>query len=133
MGRVTVALDFRALDARAERGLREVAAQVGQTTQSLIGARRWAWPNLTERENGTVAGLRRDIVDTGALRDSQSEAVRTGPHAYEITWDAPYAAATFLGAVFRKRSGSLPARNAPLLAARQVNLASAFRRGWGGG
>lgn len=130
MSDVTVTLDFRDLDQQADRALKGVADRAGQQTQRLLQARRWAWPRPTPRQNGSTAGTTRDIVDEGRLRDSQTPPRRVAPHTYQIDWTAPYSAAVFLGAVFRKRSGSLPARNAPLMAIRSMNLAREFGIAW---
>ncbi len=130
MSDVTVTLDLRDLDEQTDRALKGVAVRAGQRTQQQMQARRWAWPRTTPRQNGSLAGTTRNIVDEGRLRDSQTDPRRVAPHTYQIDWTAPYAAAVFLGAVFRKRSGSLPARNAPLAAIRGMNLASDFARAW---
>lgn len=127
---VRVRLDFRELDRKAGAALGTVAARVGTRTQVLMHARTWAWPNTTERANGTQAGTLRDIVDTGTLARSQSDPKATGPLNYTIIWDADYAAAVFLGAVFRKRAYSMPARNAPLAALRSLNLSVQFAQAW---
>lgn len=37
---------------------------------------KWGWPQETKRRNKTTAGLRRDIVDLGGLRDSQKKRER---------------------------------------------------------
>ena len=127
---VRVRLDFRELDRKADAALKTVAGRVGTRTQVLMRARVWTWPNTTERANGTQAGTLRDIVDTGTLARSQSEPRPNGPLNYTITWDADYAAAVFLGAVFRKRAYSMPARNAPLMALRSLNLPAQFAQAW---
>lgn len=125
-----VDLDFRALDDHADRALKRTAERVGERTQALLRARVWAWPGFTERQNGELAGPVRNIIDTGALAASQSEPRQVVPRTYRLTWDAEYAAAVFLGAVFRKRQGSLPARNAPLVAVRSLNLPAVFAQAW---
>lgn len=127
---VHVKLNFSALDRKADQALLTVSRAVGERAQRLIGQRVWSWPRTTPRHNGTVAGTRRNIVDEGELRASQSEPVRVRPGVVEITWSAPYSAAVFMGAVFRKRAASLPARNAPRAAINQTNLAAAFARAW---
>lgn len=48
------------------------AFSLGFAFQDAIEAPIWFWPNNTQRSDGTIVGSPRDIVDTGALRDSQS-------------------------------------------------------------
>jgi hypothetical protein len=48
----------------------EMAIAFGETAQEIIETEMWEWPRQTVRQNGTVAGSPRDIVDTGELRDS---------------------------------------------------------------
>lgn len=45
---------------------------LGFAFQDAIEADIWYWPNRTERSDGTIVDSPRDIVDTGALRDSQT-------------------------------------------------------------
>lgn len=47
------------------------AYSLGFEFQEAIEADIWEWPRTTIRSTGEVAGLRRNAVDTGALRDSQ--------------------------------------------------------------
>lgn len=127
---VNFQLDFRELDRRSDVALRAVAYAAARETTRQISSPQWGWPRTTPRRNGETAGTTRDIVDTGELLASQSEPLSMGVGAYALRWDADYAAAVFLGAVFRKRSGSLPARNAPLAALRAINIEATFKKGW---
>lgn len=127
---VRITTDLRPVEATGRRALLSTAEAVGDRAQLLIRARAWAWPGPTPRVNGEVAGTRRNIVDTGALADSQQPPRFTGPLNVAVTWDAEHASATFLGAVYRKRRYSLPARNAPLAALRSVNLTQVFARAY---
>lgn len=130
MGSVTVQLDFDGLDARANRALGQTARVVGARTTALMGARVWAWPRNTRRRSGELAGKTRNVVDVGTLRDALREPQQVQLLQWRLTWNAEYAAAVFVGAVFRKRAASLPARNAPLAAVRTLNLPQTFARGW---
>ena len=123
---VKVTLNFQALDRKADRAARGTTEAIGRQTQDLMQARMWGWPGLTERRNGALAGTRRDLVDTGALLRSQSDPQRAAAGHYRLSWNAEYAAAVFLGAVFRKRRYSMPARNAPLMAVRRLNIPQVF-------
>lgn len=42
----------------------------GELCQSNIDSVRWEWPRTTIRKNGSVVTSPRDIVDTGALKNS---------------------------------------------------------------
>jgi hypothetical protein len=55
----------------------EMAEGFGEKAQEIIETQMWEWPRETVRQNGTVAGSPRDIVDTGELRDSYSIEVRS--------------------------------------------------------
>lgn len=44
---------------------------LGDACQVAIRSDRWPWPNSTVREDGSTAGSRRDIVDSGRLANSQ--------------------------------------------------------------
>ncbi|MVN88287.1 hypothetical protein GO986_16195 [Deinococcus sp. HMF7620] len=125
-----VTTDLRALEARASRALAGTAEQVAKRATALMNARTWAWPGTTHRQNGTVVGRKRNIVDTGTLRDSLQPPRRVAQLSVQLTWNAEYAAAVFLGAVFRKRQYSLPARNAPLQAVRSLNMPQVLARAW---
>jgi len=76
-----------------------------------------------------VAGSVRDIVDTGELLRSQQPPVLVSNGHWRIVWTADYAAAVFLGAVF-KTGGSLPARNVAYGAFQTFNLAESFAKHW---
>ena len=84
----------------------------------------YQWPRYTRRHNGSIAGLVRDIVDTGALADSQtlarSSSVKCAGEStlpgtlddlsVEWSWTMPYAAIVLLGATLRNGT-VLPARD----------------------
>lgn len=67
------------------------AASVNQLESSV-----WQWPRFTQRRNGEIAGLVRDRVDTGALRDADRLDL-ISPDRADIVNDAPYASAVALG------------------------------------
>ncbi len=50
----------------------------GALAQEYISDRIWDWPRATVRKNGEVVTQPRDIVDTGALRDSYTHEVIEG-------------------------------------------------------
>ncbi|WP_339096192.1 hypothetical protein WDJ50_02565 [Deinococcus sp. VB142] len=87
----------------------------------------YAWPATTRRRNGEVVSSPRNIVDMGTLRDSQQPPQFAGNSA-RISWTAGHAAAVFLGAVYRKRDYSMPARNLPRDTARAFDWRAAFAK-----
>lgn len=129
---VNLALNLAALERRAERALAGVAQDLDAELHDQLNSPNWAWPHDTRRKGGAVAGTSRDIVDTGALEDSQQLA-QLGALHHQWTWNVPYAAAVFLGAVFKRRHASLPARNIAWGAFGQLNVATAFARHWRSG
>lgn len=48
-----------------------MARDLGDRFTEMIEDERWEWDRPTRRSDGSLAGSPRDIVDTGALRDSQ--------------------------------------------------------------
>lgn len=54
----------------------EMATQFGEKSQEIIETPMWEWPRETVRQNGTVVGSPRDIVDMGELRDSYTMEIR---------------------------------------------------------
>jgi len=48
-----------------------MATDLGDRFTKMIEDERWDWDRTTRRSDGTVVTSPRDIVDTGALRDSQ--------------------------------------------------------------
>lgn len=86
----------------------------------------YRWAGQTRRASGELAGTPRDVYDLGTLAGSQQPAIYAGPLEARIRWDAEHAAATYLGAVFRKRQYSLPSRNVPLRALGRLNLPEVF-------
>lgn len=110
-----------------ERGVQGAAEEFAEACDAAFDDPVWAWPGTTRRRNGETAGTPRNIVDTGELRDSRQPVETAGANA-RLTWDADYAAATFLGAVFKDRVASLPARNLPRYVAQNFNFAAAFLR-----
>lgn len=90
----------------------------------------YAWPGVTKRRNGQLAGTTRNVIDLGTLQASQTGPARVGAGRYRLSWESDYAAAVFLGAVFKKRRGSLPARNVPINVLRDFAFAAEFVKAW---
>ncbi|GAA4015557.1 hypothetical protein GCM10022631_29590 [Deinococcus rubellus] len=124
---VTLTLNLLQLQTKAEVGFAAAVHGYADKANAAFEDESWQWAGTTRRKNGEVAGSPRNLVDTGELRDSQQEPQITGLTA-RITWDAPYAAAVFLGATDRKRAYSLPGRNLPQQVADKFNFAEVFIR-----
>ena len=77
--------------------------------QQELEAEKWNWPRLTKRSNGSIAGTVRDIIDTGALADSQTVARSSDGMSAEFSWGADYAIYVHEGVTLRNGT-ELPAR-----------------------
>lgn len=119
---------FGALDRKVGLAFRRTVQAVETRARDAHDEVIWGWSGQTRRENGETAGSPRNVVDSGALRDSQEPAQYLSPLTARITWTAEHAAAVYLGAVFRKREYSLPARNVPRYALQEVNVPATFTR-----
>ena len=120
---VTFKDDLRPLDRAFAGAVKEFAVECQRTFDDDA----WSWPATTRRRNGQTVGSPRNLVDLGELKRSQQPPVVTGRQA-RLAWAADHAAATFLGAVFRKRQYSLPARNLPMYAAKNFDWPAAYAR-----
>jgi hypothetical protein len=81
----------------------ETAASVGFAElnarfQATIGAKVWNWPRETLRVNNKAVGSPRNIVDTGALRQSNVFSM-TGPLTATFAWTTNYASYVHEGAM----------------------------------
>ena len=58
-----------------------------------VEANAWDWPRTTLRKNGSFAGMKRNIVDTGKLKGSLKVSVKflKTKTTFTITYSAPYA------------------------------------------
>lgn len=120
---VRVTLDLSPIDRAFERTVSAFA----DACQDAFDDPVWSWPATTRRRNGETAGTRRNIVDLGTLKASQQPPQFAGNSA-RINWEADHAAAVFLGAVFRKRAYSLPARNLPRYVAQNFDWAGEYAK-----
>lgn len=115
-----------ALDRPMERAARKLGTAIGAGFEDPV----YAWPTITKRRNGDTAGTVRDVKDLGDLQRSQTPPERVAPGHYQIAWMAEHAAAVFLGAVYKRRRGSMPARNVPLNVLRDFDFAAAYAEAW---
>lgn len=101
-------LNDAAIIQQARAAFKEANELFAREALAEIDAKKWDWPNETERSNGSVVGSPRNIVDQGGLKGSYQPDAK--PDEYSHTWDADYAAAVALGAVLSDGT-TLPARN----------------------
>jgi hypothetical protein len=82
-----------ALTAKGRQIARDYAQALSTQFQQEIRDPQWSWPGTTRRRNGSVAGTRRDIVDTGAFAASQRYRTRQLKSGVNIsfTWFVDYA------------------------------------------
>ena len=72
-------------------------------------APKWSWPGFTLRQNGSRAGPRRNIIDTGELINSQKFQMRGATTAI-YQWNTPYATLVLRG--FKHTNGmTYPSRD----------------------
>lgn len=110
-----------------ERAFAGMAQDFADACQDTFDDPVWAWPATTRRRNGQQVGSPRNLIDLGELQGSQQPPVVHGLNA-TIDWTADHAAAVFLGAVYRKRAYSLPARNLPQYVARHFDWQASFTK-----
>lgn len=129
---VTTKKDLTPLLGAARLALRDtIERDYFDEVDSLMASEEWSWPNTTQRRNGSIAGVIRDVIDTGQLADPGNRTVEYGgANGLEavVTWLAPYSAAVFLGAVFKTRLLTLPGRNVPEEALNRLDFAQALAR-----
>lgn len=118
------------LEPATDTALRYATKSLGTAIRTGFDDPVYSWPGVTKRRSGEVAGSPRNVVDLGALRDSQTEPIRLQQFAYALEWTAPYANAVFLGAVGKGRKSSIPARNVPKNVLNTFDLKRAFLVGW---
>jgi hypothetical protein len=94
----------------------------------------WDWPRTTTRVNGETVSSPRNIVDTGALRDSQKlEIENSGRSIGKVKaifrWEDEKASGVFLGETIVSDAGKsyeLPARNLPIEGLARFNFPEIF-------
>ena len=98
-----------ALQAILIQALEVVVRDLANAFQNLIEANIYAWPNTTQRQNGSTVSSPRDILDTGEFKRSQ-RLERPNPQVFRFVWDAQYAAYIYYG--YRTLGGqTLPGRD----------------------
>lgn len=120
----------------SERAAQSVFLQLNGRFQTAMGAKVWAWPNVTIRSGGKKAGNPRNIVDSNVLRLSNTGPQISGLRAV-YTWRTPYATAVHEGAVLTNGT-VLPARpwtsavlgTEPQSGIQVFDVAKAFRNNW---
>lgn len=85
------------------RGMTKGASYVRQDLKLALDAAMaspvWAWPRVTQRQNGTEAGTTRDIIDVGTLAKSLKIVEKNAQTKTDISiqYSAPYAALVHYG------------------------------------
>lgn len=127
---MSLKLDLNNVGEVLDRPMEQVVRKLARAMHDGFEDPSYAWPGVTKRRSGEVAGTRRDVKDLGTLQRSQQEPVRVTPGHYQIAWTAEHAAAVFLGAVYKKRKGAMPARNVPLNVLRDFDFPAAYAQAW---
>lgn len=137
-GEARFKLNKRDMMAATYRAFHDLNLILGRRMQQKLTARIWPWPNITrtrgkgKRGKVRIEGSPRDIVDTGALRDSYDMYPVASGHMRHV-YDIEYAMAVHNGAVIRNAWGKgilvvLPARPWIRVALRESNLGSDFQK-----
>lgn len=102
------------------QGAQAIQRGFSQALDNAMESLSWNWPRPTSRKNGTVAGLTRNIVDTGALKSSKTTTLTAAKGGAQqiinFTYNSPYAAFVHYGGVMqpygnpRAQSVILPGR-----------------------
>ena len=101
-------IDLDLLHNVIDEAFQELVSEFAQEQVKQIEAVEWPWPRETIRSTGEVAGSPRNIIDTGALRDSLNiEWISPTEAIYH--WDVDYAIYVHQGAVLNNGT-ELPAR-----------------------
>jgi hypothetical protein len=124
-----------------EAALVATAAEAGREFTRAITENIWDWPRTIYRPHAAPPERRSpveppiNIVDTGALRASQTETFRGRVDANtlraEFAWNINYAAPVHEGAVFRS-GATLPARPWTRVAMRRFNAEAFYARAFKG-
>jgi hypothetical protein len=119
-------IDFSPIDRMIEDSFEELAQEFAITQIEQLESEKWDWPRQTVRSDGSVADSPRDIIDTGALRDSlYLEWISPLECVYH--YDANYAIFVHEGA--RLQNGTeLPARQWVWGALEEYDLVDNFAR-----
>lgn len=105
-----VLADHRKILANIQKALADTATEADKANTIALQLDRYPWLQITQRKNGDVAGLIRDIVDLGNLAESQ-DLQQVSPGTFAISWGgekAPYAAVVFYGGVHKSGTPILP-------------------------
>ena len=100
-GKFTVKLNNDALGKAANKALDAYAKELDVILDRQFTDEKWNWPRRTLRQNGNWAEKTRDIIDTGALRDSKIGPTKGHGNAYSGSrkwiWAIDYAEAVLNG------------------------------------
>lgn len=110
--------DLTGLEDAIDAAFQATAEEFANQCQEEITTPQWTWDGVTYRQNGTVVGSPRDIVDTETLLRSQ-RLERISDWEYRIAYEVNYAAIVHEGAIL-KNGKEYPAR--PWIDAAIANL-----------
>ncbi len=89
-------IDATAIDRAITAAFHDTAKGLARESVNQLESNVWAWPRFTRRRNGTIAGLRRDRVDTGELRDADRLEI-LGKDRADVVNDADHASYVAFG------------------------------------
>lgn len=81
------------------KGAGYVSRDLKEALNASMASSTWAWPRITQRQNGTEAGTTRDIIDVGTLAKSLKIVEKNSQTKTDLTiqYNAPYAALVHYG------------------------------------
>ena len=128
---MTVKINPQRLLRTAEPALKRTVERLGTAIQAGFDDPSYAWPGVTKRRSGELAGTTRNVIDLGSLKGSQTAPVKVGRGHYRISWESDHAAAVFPRARC-SRSGAAASQPAtcPLNVLREFDFAKAFAQEW---
>jgi hypothetical protein len=91
------------------RILQDYRPVLAEELRESIKATQFSWPRTTKRKNGQLAGLTRNIVDTGAFLASQRD-FQPEPLKLVYAWGGPQGV-TYAGKILRGKGASYPPRD----------------------
>jgi hypothetical protein len=94
---------------KLSRILRDYRPVLADELRESIKTTQFSWPRTTKRRNGEVAGLTRNIVDTGAFLASQRD-YQPEPLKLVWAWGGP-SGVTYAGIILKGKGSAYPSRD----------------------
>lgn len=98
MATASINLNWSRIRRAVETAAVRTANNYGPVVDAAMSSPVWPWPNRTVRSSGQIVTSPRDVVDTGALRDSRQPAkfhTNSSGVTIEIDWTAAHAVEVF--------------------------------------